>query len=235
MANWGGLNPALNSWRNGINALLPGRDMTSDGGYADDAHGGGSQHQPDADGETDAFDEDVNVFKSSTPTGTPDEDRIMEALKKDFQKDARAHLWIHDRQIAQHDDRNWARDPYTGASPHTEHAHWESHEQNENDGSPWDMSHTIAVLDDMGMGPDDMKMDEFYASVGRAVRNDPKDPATAADRANRENLADAERFAFGRGYTAQGGKLHADMLDKISGQLTELTAAVTALSAKLSA
>jgi len=235
MANWGGLNPALNSWRNGINALLPGRSTASDGGYADDAHGGGSQHQTDADGEVDAFDQDVNVLASSTPSGTKDELRIIEALKADFQADARAHLWIHNRQIAQHDDRNWARDPYTGPSPHTEHVHWESHEQNENDGSPWNMNHTIAVLDDMGIGPDDMKMEEFYASVGRAVRNDPKDPANSADRFNRQNYADAERFAFGRSYPDQGGRLEADMLDKISGQLAELTAAVAALTAKLSA
>ena len=199
--SWGGLNPALTAWRDGINALLPGRDTTTDGGYADSAHGGTSQHQADQDGTVDAFDMDVNLLGSASPDGNADEQQVLAALKRDFMADPRAHLYISNRRIAQHDRDNWAERDYTGASPHTEHCHWESHEQNEKNGRPWDMSRTIAVLNDLGKGPDDVRMDEFFESVGRAVRGEAS--ATGTDRRNRDNLADALQFAYGLNYTDQ--------------------------------
>lgn len=201
--SWGGLNPALTAWRNGINDLFPGRDTATDGGYADAAHGSSSQHQPDSDGSVDAFDMDVNLFRSGTSTGSADEDRLVEALKQDFQADPRAHLWIHDRKIASHDNGNWKRRDYGGSSPHTEHVHWESHSQNESDGRPWNFTHTKAAMADLGMGDEDVKMDEFFESVGKAVRGEPS--ATSQDRRNRENFVDALQFAYGLAYTAQSG------------------------------
>lgn len=145
--SWGGLNPALTAWRTAINALFPGRSVTSDGGYADDAHGGTSQHQPDADGTVDAFDMDNNLLSSSEPGGSDDERELLEALKLDFEADARAHLWISHREIAQHDtDPSWQERYYGGASPHTEHTHWESHSHNESDGRAWKLPHTEALI-----------------------------------------------------------------------------------------
>lgn len=200
---WGGLNPALTSWRNGINALFPNRDTTTDGGYADAVHGSDSQHQPDSDGSVDAFDMDVNLCRSGTSTGSSAEKTLIEALKRDFQADPRAHLWIHDRQIANHEIENWKRRSYGGSSPHTEHVHWESHGQNEADGSPWDFTHTRAAMADLGMGDEDMKMEEYFESVGKAVRGESS--ATSQDRRNRENFTDAMQFAYGLAYTAQSG------------------------------
>jgi hypothetical protein len=148
--SWGGLNPALTSWRNGINALFPGRATTSDGGYADSAHGGTSQHQPDSDGSVDAFDMDNQLLGSNEPSGNDDERRLLEALKLDFEADPRAHLWISHQEIAQHDTSTpWAEKDYDGASPHDEHTHWQSHEQNEDDGRPWKFPHTEQALEDM--------------------------------------------------------------------------------------
>lgn len=150
--SWGGLNPALTAWRNAYNARLPGRGTASDGGYADAAHGSTSQHQQDADGTVDANDMDVNVLGSGTPTGTKEELRIVEAMKLDFERDPhkRGHLWIHDREIAQHDN-SWAEVHYGGDSPHTEHVHWESRQDHETNGAAWPMPETDRVLQEMGL------------------------------------------------------------------------------------
>jgi hypothetical protein len=147
--SWGGLNPALTSWRNGINGLFPDRSTTSDGGYADAVHGSSSQHQPDADGTVDAFDMDNNLLRSGEPNGSDAERALLEALKLDFEADPRAHLWISHREIAQHDIENWEEKTYGGDSPHDEHTHWQSHEQNEDDGRPWDFTHTLTAMGDL--------------------------------------------------------------------------------------
>lgn len=154
MANWGGLNPALTAWRNGINRRLPGRDTRTDGARADKAHSSTSQHQEDADGTVDAFDQDINVLKSSVSTGNAQEDRIIDAMKLDFEQDphGRGQLWIEDREIANADVGDWAERPYTGDSPHTEHIHWQSRQSKEHIGSDWPMPHLDALLRELGLG-----------------------------------------------------------------------------------
>lgn len=148
MSNWGGLNNALTAWRTAINQRFPDRSTSSDGGYADGNHSGSSQHQPDGDGTVDAFDMDVNLLRSGAPTGSDDEKRLIEALKKDFERAGRAHLWIHAREIAQH-DKGWSENYYGGSSPHTEHLHWEARQDREDDGSAWPMPNTDALLEEM--------------------------------------------------------------------------------------
>lgn len=143
---WGGLNPALTSWRNGIVRRFPARGTQSDGGYADAVHGSTSQHQADKDGTVDAFDCDVNFEGSTIPTGNGVERRICEALKADFEDDRRAQLWIHQREIANKDVRDWAERDYSGPSPHDHHIHFESDPAYERDGRPWAMPRTDALL-----------------------------------------------------------------------------------------
>jgi hypothetical protein len=147
MANWGGLNNALNAWRNGVNQRFPDRSTKSDGGYADSAHSSNSQHQPDSDGTVDAFDMDVNLFNSSVSTGDTREKKYLEALKKDFEYNSRSHLWIHNRIISQ-DDEGWDNDSYSGESPHTEHIHFEANQAKESDGSAWKFPNTDALLEE---------------------------------------------------------------------------------------
>jgi hypothetical protein len=167
---WGGLNPALTSWRGGIKELFPHRSDASDGGYADSNHGSKSEHQADADGSVDAYDMDNNLLGSGEPHGDSRERKLLEALKKDFEADPRAHLWISHGEIAQHDDRNWYRDDYTGSSnPHDEHTHWQSHEQNERDGSPWVFTHTIDLLVEMGLM--DVKVTAFSPAALEDLRD----------------------------------------------------------------
>lgn len=151
--SWGSLNPALTAWRDAYNRRLPGRGTSSDGAIADDAHGSSSQHQKDSDGTVDANDMDVNVLGSDDPQGTKDELRIIEAMKLDFERDphARGHLWIHNREIAQH-DRGWSENYYGGTNPHDKHTHWESRQDHEDDGREWPMPETDKVLAEMGYG-----------------------------------------------------------------------------------
>ena len=151
--SWGSLNNALTAWRNAYNERLPGRGTDSDGAIADAAHGSSSQHQQDSDGTVDANDMDVNVLGSSDANGTDDELRVLEAMKLDFERDPhnRGHLWIHNREIAQHDN-GWSENYYGGSNPHDHHVHWESRQDHEDDGREWPMPETDKVLAEMGYG-----------------------------------------------------------------------------------
>jgi hypothetical protein len=208
MANWGGLNNALTSWRNGINKRFPKRGTASDGGYADAAHGSNSQHQKDSDGTVDAFDCDVNFLGSSDQTGTATEDRIAEALKADFENDpyGRGQLWIHNYYISNRSIGPWSNRWYggwnVGKNPHDHHIHFESVQDKEDDGRPWPMPRTDALLRELNIMPSLDNTDlaniearmravvrqEVYAAIdqdkvqgfddnGVALPEDPNDPA----------------------------------------------------------
>lgn len=169
---WGGLNPALTSWRQGINARFPRRDQATDGARADKHHGKASQHQEDPDGTVDAFDCDVNFLRSGVPGGNRDEKRIAAALKRDFAADSRAYLWIYNREIASRRVGPWATRDYDGDSPHTEHLHFESREIHEDDGSPWKFTHTDALLRALDREDDDMdsaQIKELAAATAEAL------------------------------------------------------------------
>lgn len=148
--SWGGLNPALTSWRNGINERFPNRGRASDGGYADKLHGPRSEHQPDSDGTVDAFDMDVNLLGSDKPSGTRQELALVEALKADFEDNLRrGQLWIHAEEIANADVDDWRVRDYDGDNPHDQHCHWQSRQGRERDGRPWSFRRTDALLAQM--------------------------------------------------------------------------------------
>jgi hypothetical protein len=184
MAPWGGLNPALTSWRNGINTRFPNRKRTSDGGYADAMHGSASQHQPDSDASVDAFDQDVNLLGSDNEQGTTDERALIEALKLDFEADRRSHLWIHQREIANEDVRTFAERAYAGANPHDKHVHWESEQRYEKDGSPWKFTHTDALLRRMNGDPEVAFQDEkikLTATAGKELFDPDREAGTEVE------------------------------------------------------
>lgn len=156
--SWGGLNPALTAWRDGVNLRFPSRGTGSDGGYADRLHGSNSQHQPDGDGSVDAFDMDCNLLGSDQPAGTALERRLIEALKLDFEADRRSQLWIHQREISNEDVRDWAERRYGGPNAHDKHVHWESDPAFERDGSPWKFTRTDALLRELN--GDEMRLDD---------------------------------------------------------------------------
>lgn len=147
------LNPALTSWRAGVNARLPSRRKDSDGTIGDLAHQSrDSEHNRDPDGSVDAFDIDVNLLGSGTQTGSAAERRLIEALKKDFEADRRSALWIHDREIASRAIDSWRERRYDGDNPHDRHVHWQSRPEFERDGSTWKFTHTDALLREMNIG-----------------------------------------------------------------------------------
>ena len=158
--SFGGLNPALNAWREGIVARFPDRSAKSDGGFADEFHSSSSRHQPDPDGTVDAFDCDVNFFGSDVESGNQLERRFAEAAKADFQNDPRAQLWIHQRKIANADVDDWRRRKYTGENPHDKHIHFQSRQSKEDDDRPWKMPITDALLAEI---EDDMTPAQFLA------------------------------------------------------------------------
>jgi hypothetical protein len=194
--SWGGLNNALTAWRNAVMARFPDKDSSSDGARADAAHGSNSQHQEDADGTVDAYDMDVNLLRGTPASGTPEERRLIEAMKLDFEQDphGRGRLWIHQREIANEGIGPWSERPYSGWNPHDKHVHWESLQAREDDGRTWPMPHTDRVLREM-RGEEEVDAAEFMASVARGVKGGPD--ATGADRTNRNNFASGVRFALG--------------------------------------
>jgi hypothetical protein len=174
--SWGGLNPALTAWRNGVNLRFPRRGTASDGGYADSAHSSSSEHTPDADGTVDAFDMDVNLLSSGTQTGSAAERRIIEALKLDFQDDPRAQLWISYRKISNRDIGPWRVRDYTGPSPHDHHVHWQSRQSLERDGRPWKLPRTDALIGWLDM--DEARLRSIIREELAPVRADVKREAS---------------------------------------------------------
>lgn len=218
--SWGGLNNALTAWRNAVMARFPNKDTASDGARADAEHGSTSEHQEDPDGTTDAYDMDVNLFHGSPETGSPDERRLVETLKRDFMADPhdRAQLWIHDREIANRDVGGWVERVYTGA-PHDKHVHWQSRQAREDDGRTWPMPHTDALLREMTEAQE-MDMAEFFASIGRAC--DPSVADSPDDRNNRNNFAAAVRFALGYNQPYEMATLPAGALDRIAADVASI-------------
>lgn len=189
MATWGGLNPALTSWRNGILARFPDRGSASDGALADAAHGSNSQHQKDSDSTVDAFDCDVNWLGSADPDGNATEDRISEAVKLDFEDDGRAQLWIHNREISNADVGDWRERAYTGPSPHTAHIHFESRQSKEKDGRPWAMPRTDALLEELFGMTQDQLLDALESPRGRAALRNALTETAYGSPSARESIA----------------------------------------------
>ena len=119
------LNAALTRFRNEVNSRWPRRDKTSDGTIGDAAHQAtSSDHNPDPDGSVDAWDMDVD--------GVDVQKVIAVALKHES-----IQYVIYNRRIT---SRSWGLGTwrtYTGASPHTEHVHFNTRTSHEGSAKPW--------------------------------------------------------------------------------------------------
>jgi hypothetical protein len=131
MADWI-LVPCLVALRNEFNRIAPGRDKASDGSIGDTAHAGTvSDHNPDETGsvpirdadkrnEVHAIDVDVDLRVAGLTM-----EKVVQFLLKRCRSGAEKRLRyiIYNRRIWEASN-SWRQRTYTGASPHTEHAHF---------------------------------------------------------------------------------------------------------------
>ena len=146
MASWI-LVPCLVTLRNEFNKLSPGRDKASDGSIGDAAHQQeSSDHNPDETGRTPYSDADhvnevhaIDVDDDLRRSGWT-MDRCLEIIITRHRegRDDRLQNIIYNRRIWSR-SWGWTARAYTGASAHTEHAHFSARytTAQESDTKPW--------------------------------------------------------------------------------------------------
>jgi len=131
MASWI-LVPCLVSLRNEFNKLAPGRDKASDGSIGDTAHQQeSSDHNPDETGRTPYSDADhinevhaIDVDDDLRKSGWTMEKCLEIIVTRHREgRDDRLQNIIYNRRIWSR-SWGWTARTYTGASAHTEHAHF---------------------------------------------------------------------------------------------------------------
>jgi hypothetical protein len=158
MSGWV-LVPCLVALRREIDRVAPGRDRRSDGTIGDAAHQRSvSDHNDDEVGRVPVRDADskheVHALDVDADLRTPGVtmagivDKIVKRCRAG--KEKRLTYIIFNRKIWSA-SRGWAERAYTGASPHTEHAHFSASyvTAHESDTSPWGIAGTAGTGDDM--------------------------------------------------------------------------------------
>lgn len=156
MADWI-LIPCLVQLRGDFNRLAPNRDKASDGSIGDKAHQSTtSDHNPDEEGkvpirdpdsvnEVHAIDVDADLRHS-----TLNMEKVVQFLIARCRsgQERRLRYIIYNRRIWEASN-GWAQRTYTGASPHTEHAHFSASYDTarEADTSPW-LEDLMALTDE---------------------------------------------------------------------------------------
>jgi hypothetical protein len=146
MASWI-LVPCLVSLRTEFNRIAPRRDKASDGSIGDTAHQQeSSDHNPDETGNTPYSDADnineVHAIDVDNDLNEPGwtMDKCLEIIitRHRTGADDRLQNVIYNRRIWSR-SWGWTAREYTGASPHTEHAHFSSRytTAQESDTRPW--------------------------------------------------------------------------------------------------
>lgn len=194
--------------RNEFNRLVPGRDKGADGSIGDSAHTSRSDHTPDEDSsylrdhDADSKNEVHALDIDSTgpwPPGRTFEQIVMRIIAGERAKwqsktdRCRLKYVIFNRKIYSQSS-DFMPVKYTGSDPHTNHAHFSGRYETacENDTRPWGVH--PAPTSGGGNKDEEKDVEEFFASIGRAVRGE---NATEQDRANRNNFAAALRFTLG--------------------------------------
>jgi hypothetical protein len=168
MASWI-LVPCLVTLRNEFNKLAPGRDKASDGSIGDAAHQQeSSDHNPDETGRTPYSDADhinevhaIDVDDDLRLAGWS-MNRALEIIITRHRegRDNRLQNVIYNRRIWSR-SWGWTARAYTGASAHTEHAHFSARytTAQESDTRPW------------GLLEDDVTKSEFTAWMTEWARS----------------------------------------------------------------
>ncbi|BAL86491.1 hypothetical protein AMIS_12710 [Actinoplanes missouriensis 431] len=157
MAQWV-LVPSLVRLRADLNAIAPGRDRASDGTIGDRAHQASvSDHNDDEVGRVPIRDADrkheVHAFDADDDLRTPNltMEMVVQHILRRCRSGAEKRLRyiIYNRRIWEASN-SWRQRAYTGASPHTEHAHFSaSYEtRHEADTSSWRLEDIEVALTD---------------------------------------------------------------------------------------
>lgn len=159
MAGWV-LVPCLGQLRAELNRVAPNRDRASDGTIGDVAHQlSVSDHNDDEIGRVPIRDADskheVHAYDADHDLRTPGltmEDVVQHILRRCRSgAEVRLRYIIYNRRIWEASNE-WRERKYTGASPHTEHAHFSSSYDTarEANTSPW----LVGLIDNAGGGND---------------------------------------------------------------------------------
>jgi hypothetical protein len=207
------LTKGLTHLRSALDSAFPSRDRSSDGWIGDAAHlAGVSGHNPESSGHAEWTDGDskdeVRAIDVDSDLGNPRVDTQMVVDHIRGLPNVASVIWyiIYDHRIYVAPD--FKAQPYEGA-PHTEHIHVSgarSQSSDENTTFNWRFDELL--------GDNEMSVDEYFASVAKAVRGD--SDATGADRNNRNNFAIALRFGLGYNWNQQQGD---DAVDPVMGLL----------------
>jgi len=166
MASWI-LVPCLVALRDEFNWVAPLRDRASDGSIGDTAHASSSSdHNPDETGSTPYEDPDrrneVHAIDVDDDLRMPawDMNRCLRIIitRHRLGRDDRLQNVIYNRRIWSR-SWGWTARAYTGASGHTEHAHFSARytTAQENDTGPWGL---VKEADDMAFADEKIKVTE---------------------------------------------------------------------------
>jgi hypothetical protein len=165
MASWI-LVPCLVTLRDEFNRLAPNRDKASDGSIGDTAHAySSSDHNPDETGTTPYEDADrrnevhaIDVDDDLRKAGWTMNRCLQIIIGRHRQgRDDRLQNVIYNRRIWSR-SWGWTARAYTGASTHTEHAHFSARytTAQENDTSPWGL--VQQEVEDVGFADDKIRV-----------------------------------------------------------------------------
>jgi hypothetical protein len=166
MASWI-LVPCLVTLRDEFNWVAPRRDRASDGSIGDATHASSSSdHNPDETGNTPYEDADhrneVHAIDVDDDLRTPgwDMNRCLQIIITRHRqgRDNRLQNVIYNRRIWSR-SWGWTARAYTGASAHTEHAHFSVRytTAQENDTRPWGL---VKEVEDMAFADEKIKVTE---------------------------------------------------------------------------
>ncbi|MEU4694864.1 hypothetical protein [Actinoplanes sp. NPDC023714] len=157
MADWV-LVPCLVRLRTELNEIAPGRDKTSDGTIGDRAHQASvSDHNDDEVGRVPIRDADakheVHAFDADDDLRTPNltMEMVVQHILRRCRSGAEKRLRyiIYNRRIWEASN-GWRQRSYSGASPHTEHAHFSASYETKHEASTasWHLEDIPVALTD---------------------------------------------------------------------------------------